>query len=85
MLTVTNLVSLMAAIATPTANLNPTATPTPDVEPLGECGEVNVFYTGFPAYHPLVEAQGWDPVRVDVGLRNDTQNLINAGYNVHCT
>ena len=82
MLTVTNLASLMAAL--PTLTGNPAATAVPSVPALGECGKVNVFYTGFPPDHPLVAAQGWDPVRVDTGLRNDTRNLINAGYNVHC-
>ena len=81
MLTVTNLVSLIAAIPTPTGS--PAATAPAAVPTIGECGQVNVFYTGFPPEHPLVAAQGWDPVRVDIGLRNDTVNLVNAGYNVH--
>ncbi|CAH0051809.1 unnamed protein product [Clonostachys solani] len=45
------------------------------------CGDINVLYTGFPAYHPYVVEQGWDPVAVDAGLRQDAQNLIDAGYN----
>ena len=39
--------------------------------------------SGFPPYHPLVSAQGWDPARVEIGLRNDTYELVKAGYNVH--
>lgn len=31
----------------------------------------------------MVIAQGWDPVRVEKGLRTDTVNMVNAGYNVH--
>lgn len=31
----------------------------------------------------MVLAQGWDPLRVEAGLRNDTANLVKAGYNVH--
>jgi hypothetical protein len=38
--------------------------------------------SGLPAYHPLVAAQGWDPVMVDTALRNDTVTLVKAGYNV---
>ncbi|KAK1461259.1 hypothetical protein CMEL01_14895 [Colletotrichum melonis] len=47
------------------------------------CGEVNVFYTGLPAYHPYVNAQHYDPVDVDKELRNDTAALVRAGFNVH--
>ncbi len=39
--------------------------------------------SGFPPYHPMVSAQGWDLERVETGLRNDTLNLVKAGYNVH--
>ena len=39
--------------------------------------------SGFPPYHPLVPAQGFDPAKVDIGLRNDTYELAQAGYNVH--
>ncbi|PVI05808.1 hypothetical protein DM02DRAFT_684260 [Periconia macrospinosa] len=46
------------------------------------CGEVNVFYTGFTAYHPYVLAQGLEGAEVDPRLRNGTANLIKAGYNV---
>ncbi|CAH0038751.1 unnamed protein product [Clonostachys solani] len=45
------------------------------------CGDINVLYTGLPAYHPYVVEQGWDPSMVDASIRSDTQNLINAGYN----
>jgi hypothetical protein len=44
---------------------------------------VNRYNRGFPPCHELVAAQGWDPVRVAAGLRNETVNLANAGYNVH--
>jgi hypothetical protein len=81
MLTVTNIVSLIAGM--PTFTSKPATTATPVISALGEYGEVNIFYTGFPPHHPLVEAQGWDPIRVDIGLRNDTLNLISAGYNVY--
>ncbi|KAH8751303.1 hypothetical protein F5883DRAFT_720193 [Diaporthe sp. PMI_573] len=47
------------------------------------CGEVNVFYTGLAAYHPLVISQGFDPARVDILLRNDTAKLVKAGFNVY--
>ncbi|CAI6331581.1 unnamed protein product [Periconia digitata] len=46
------------------------------------CGEVNVFYTGFTAYHPYVLAQGLQGAEVDPRLRNGTASLIKAGYNV---
>ncbi|PCG89420.1 Hypothetical protein PENO1_104760 [Penicillium occitanis (nom. inval.)] len=78
----TNLVSLMAAIPTMTSFRAPSVTNVASAA-LRECGEVNVFYTGFPPCHELVAAQGWDPVRVAAGLRNETVNLANAGYNVH--
>ncbi|KAF5502048.1 hypothetical protein CGCA056_v013866 [Colletotrichum aenigma] len=47
------------------------------------CGEVNVFYTGLTAYHPLVLSRGFDPVQTDIALRNDTANLVKAGFNVY--
>ncbi|KXH44891.1 hypothetical protein CNYM01_09688 [Colletotrichum nymphaeae SA-01] len=47
------------------------------------CGEVNVFYTGLPAYHPYVIAQHYGPVDVDKELRNDTAALVKAGFNVY--
>ncbi|ETS74659.1 hypothetical protein PFICI_13143 [Pestalotiopsis fici W106-1] len=47
------------------------------------CGEVNVFYTGLTAYHPLVISRGFDPVQTDIALRNDTANLVKAGFNVY--
>ncbi|KAM0809510.1 putative 1,3-beta-glucanosyltransferase [Seiridium cardinale] len=47
-----------------------------------DCGEINVFYTGLPSYHPLVVKQGWDPVEVDLGIIGDTRAMIEAGYNV---
>ncbi|CAH0020702.1 unnamed protein product [Clonostachys rhizophaga] len=45
------------------------------------CGDINVLYTGFLAYHPYVIEQGWDSVAVDAGLRKDAQKLIDAVYN----
>ncbi|KAI1357712.1 hypothetical protein F5Y08DRAFT_351852 [Xylaria arbuscula] len=81
MTTITNLLTLLAAIPTPTT----TVIPTSSTEPIrvGECGQVDVFYTGFPPYHPLVGAQGWDMDRVAIGIRDDTVGLVEAGYNVH--
>ncbi|KAF5012643.1 hypothetical protein FDECE_1274 [Fusarium decemcellulare] len=46
------------------------------------CGKVNVFYTGLPAYHPVSRASGIDPAELDAGLRNGTEAMIKAGYNV---
>ncbi|KAL2880311.1 hypothetical protein SGCOL_004360 [Colletotrichum sp. CLE4] len=46
------------------------------------CGDVNVFYTGLPAYHPYVIAQNADAVVIDRQLRNDTAALVKAGFNV---
>ncbi|KAI8176781.1 hypothetical protein K4K51_006147 [Colletotrichum sp. SAR 10_75] len=83
MLSITNLAAVLAGMPTPTSGPAATATWNPPRPNLGECGKVNVFYTEFPPYHPMVPAQGWDPIRVDIGLRNDIQNMINAGYNVH--
>lgn len=39
--------------------------------------------SGLAAYHPLVIAQGYDPARVDMSLRNETAKLVNAGFNVY--
>lgn len=39
--------------------------------------------SGLAAYHPLVIAQGYDPARVDISLRNETANLVKAGFNVY--
>ncbi|KAJ3542980.1 hypothetical protein NM208_g3815 [Fusarium decemcellulare] len=47
------------------------------------CGDVNVFYTGLAAYHPLVISQGSDPVEIDIALRNNTANLVKAGFNIY--
>ncbi|KAH8121180.1 hypothetical protein ACSS6W_009926 [Trichoderma asperelloides] len=83
MTSIKNLLSLLAAVPTP-APISTTVMPTTITAPtIRQCGEVNVFYTGFPGYHPLVLAQGWDPVRVEIGIRNETANLVKAGYNVH--
>ncbi|CAM1504795.1 Fc.00g023860.m01.CDS01 [Cosmosporella sp. VM-42] len=61
----------------------PRRTREPDAFPTNVgCGEVNVFYTGFTAYHPYVIDQGLDPIMVDHDLRNDTAALVRAGYNV---
>ncbi|KAI1334577.1 hypothetical protein F5Y15DRAFT_400852 [Xylariaceae sp. FL0016] len=43
----------------------------------------NVFYTGLPPYHPLAIAESWDPALVDSGVRKDTIELVQAGYNVY--
>lgn len=37
---------------------------------------------GLPPYHPLVIDQGWDSAHVDSSLRNETLNMMKAGYNV---
>ncbi|KAI0443593.1 hypothetical protein F4803DRAFT_550041 [Xylaria telfairii] len=81
MTTITNILTLLAAIPTPTTTVIPTASPAP--VRVGECGQVDIFYTGFPPYHPLVEAQGWDMDRVAIGIRNDTIGLVESGYNIH--
>ncbi|CAH0044768.1 unnamed protein product [Clonostachys solani] len=47
------------------------------------CGEVNVFYTGFPAHHQMVIDQGYNVTAVDISLRNEAANLIKAGFNVY--
>ncbi|KAF2871667.1 hypothetical protein BDV95DRAFT_46313 [Massariosphaeria phaeospora] len=63
-----------------------TAYPTPQdgpVFPINKgCGEVNVFYTGFPAFHPYVAAQGYNTTEVNTGLRKGAAILVKAGYNV---
>ncbi|PPJ55949.1 hypothetical protein CBER1_03558 [Cercospora berteroae] len=46
------------------------------------CGKTDVFFTGFPPYHPLVIAQGFDPARVEAALRLDAENIRKAGYNL---
>ncbi|KAI9903731.1 hypothetical protein N3K66_000260 [Trichothecium roseum] len=46
------------------------------------CGEVDLFFTGLPAYHPFVIGLGLDPAMVDQMLRADAQAVINAGYNL---
>ncbi|KAI9705289.1 MAG: hypothetical protein M1820_005288 [Bogoriella megaspora] len=46
------------------------------------CGEVSVFFTGLPPYHPLVIEQGFDPAKVDAGIREDSANIRKAGYNL---
>ncbi|KAI1325150.1 hypothetical protein F5Y16DRAFT_378959 [Xylariaceae sp. FL0255] len=81
MTTITNLLTLLAAIPTPATFVIPTSTAAPSR--IGECGKVDVFYTGFTPYHPMVAAQGWDLDRVAIGIRNDTLSLVEAGYNVH--
>uniref|UniRef100_A0A8H7K7U3 Uncharacterized protein n=1 Tax=Bionectria ochroleuca TaxID=29856 RepID=A0A8H7K7U3_BIOOC len=47
------------------------------------CGEVNVFYTGFPAHHQMVIDQGYNVTAVDISLRNEAANLVKAGFNVY--
>ncbi|KAJ4352133.1 uncharacterized protein N0V89_007480 [Didymosphaeria variabile] len=47
------------------------------------CGELNVFYTGFTAYHPYVAAQNFSLDEVDKGLRHGAADLVKAGFNVH--
>ncbi|KAI1265858.1 hypothetical protein F5Y18DRAFT_29999 [Xylariaceae sp. FL1019] len=46
------------------------------------CGELDLFFTGLPAYHPLVKALGVDPDMVNRTTHLDAQNIINAGYNI---
>lgn len=46
------------------------------------CGEVNVFMTGLPPYHPLVIALGLDPAMVDRMLHEDAARIIARGYNL---
>ncbi|KAI0154913.1 hypothetical protein GGR57DRAFT_100004 [Xylariaceae sp. FL1272] len=46
------------------------------------CGELDLFFTGIPAYHPLVTALGEDPDKINRTVHLDAQNLINAGYNI---
>ncbi|KAK9898898.1 hypothetical protein P389DRAFT_167573 [Cystobasidium minutum MCA 4210] len=43
-------------------------------------GELNILFVGFPAHHPAVTDQGWDPVKVDKGLKSQLEELVNAGY-----
>ncbi|KAF7561263.1 hypothetical protein G7046_g2881 [Stylonectria norvegica] len=47
-----------------------------------ECGEVNVFYTGFPGYHSRIIAGGLDPAVVEAGEQNGIAQLVQAGFNV---
>ncbi|KAH7128830.1 hypothetical protein B0J11DRAFT_525923 [Dendryphion nanum] len=67
------LVTITSALLTP---------PYPNFPIDVSCGEVNVFYTGFTAYHPYVIAQGLDPHEVDPRLRRGISSLVKAGYNV---
>jgi hypothetical protein len=46
------------------------------------CGDINVFMTGLPAYHPLVIALGLDPAMVDRMLREDAARIVAKGYNL---
>ncbi|KAH7310618.1 hypothetical protein B0I35DRAFT_481924 [Stachybotrys elegans] len=46
------------------------------------CGEVNIFFTGLPAHHPIVAAIGLNTTMVDVMLRRDAARVIAAGYNL---
>lgn len=39
--------------------------------------------SGLAAYHPVVKSLGWDPVKLDRNLRNDTASLVKAGFNVY--
>lgn len=39
--------------------------------------------SGLAAYHPLVTSRGFDPAQTDISLRNDTANLVKAGFNVY--
>lgn len=43
----------------------------------------NLLDSGLTAYHPLVISRGFDPVATDIALRNDTANLVKAGFNVY--
>ncbi|VUC29464.1 unnamed protein product [Clonostachys rosea] len=47
------------------------------------CGEVNVFYTGFPAHHQMVIDQGANITAVDISLRNEAAKLVKAGFNLY--
>lgn len=40
------------------------------------------FHSGLPPYHPLVIAQGYDPVGTDKALRADLASSVQGGYNV---
>lgn len=46
------------------------------------CGDINVFMTGLPPYHPLVVALGLDPAMIDRMLRADAARIIAKGYNL---
>ncbi|KAF4815791.1 hypothetical protein CGCTS75_v012895 [Colletotrichum tropicale] len=70
------------ALTAPNAS-DPIPTPKITFPTNATCGEVNVFYTGLTAYHPLVLSRGFDPVQTDIALRNDTANLVKAGFNVY--
>ncbi|KAH7401175.1 hypothetical protein DE146DRAFT_655142 [Phaeosphaeria sp. MPI-PUGE-AT-0046c] len=60
------------------------ASPSFPAEP--KCQEVNIFYTGFAAYHPYVANQNQNMKvtleQIDIGLRKGAYDLLKAGYNV---
>ncbi|KAL3302579.1 Tethering factor for nuclear proteasome sts1 [Colletotrichum asianum] len=70
------------ALTAPNAS-DPIPTPKITFPTNATCGEVTVFYTGLAAYLPLVLSRGFDPVQTDIALRNDTANLVKAGFNVY--
>ncbi|KAK4662614.1 hypothetical protein QC763_605080 [Podospora pseudopauciseta] len=47
-----------------------------------QCGEANLLLVGIPPYHPIVKAGGFDPKMIEAILANDTNLLVNSGYNV---
>ncbi|KIV91678.1 hypothetical protein PV10_06192 [Exophiala mesophila] len=55
--------------------------PRPPVRNPG-CGDVDVFFTGLPPFHPLVIEQGFDPNMVNNALRRDAAEIVEAGYNL---
>lgn len=40
-------------------------------------------FRGLPPYHPFAIEESWDPAKVDNGVRKDTIELVQAGYNVY--
>ena len=86
MISIMNILSFAtAALSFSTVYAAQTDRPASGKTKVGECGKVDIFYTGLPPYHPLVIEQGWDPARVEAGLRKDADSLVKAGYNVHST
>ncbi|KAG9252189.1 uncharacterized protein F5Z01DRAFT_690903 [Emericellopsis atlantica] len=76
MISVSSLLTAVLLSATSAVGMLPTT------ESLPGCGEVNVFMTGLPAYHPWVISLGLDPAMVDRMLREDAARIVNMGYNL---